>query len=425
VKLTGKTLGVGTSLICCLAMHGQTLNTLYSFDHNELGYQPRSGVVIGSGGELYGTLPFGGAYGLGLAYALVAPSSAGGTWSEEVLHSFNPNDGESGTTLPPILGPSGVLYGVTLAGATEGTVFQLAPPQGPGAHWHEATLHAFSGSNGDGMQPEGPVVMSAQGALYGTTAFGGANNTGTVYRLVPPTAQSGAWSEETLYSFAYKAGAAGLPSGPLALANNDVLYGTTEGTVFQLAPPVSPGSPWVEKVLHTFVGGSADWAYPNGVVLGPNGVLYGTASGGTLGRCNSACGSVFQLAPPTAPGGAWTETLLHLFTGDNYTEDGNQPDSTPVLGPNGVLYGTTYSGGLYNWGTVYELLPPSSPGGAWTEVTLYSFTDGPDGGEPMGVALGPDGNLYGTTQIGGVSPHGILNQGTVFELVLPQNANNR
>ncbi|HUA97114.1 MAG TPA: choice-of-anchor tandem repeat GloVer-containing protein, partial [Terracidiphilus sp.] len=152
--------------------------------------------------------------------------------------------------------------------------------------------------------------------------------------------------------------------------------------------------------------------------------LYGTAAGSTLGLC-TGCGSVFQLAPPTTPGGPWTETVLHLFTGGNYTEDGTVPDSTPVLGPNGVLYGTTYGGGIYDWGTIYELLPPSSPGGAWTEVILYSFTDGPDGGEPMGVALGPDGNLYGTTQVGGVSPHGILNQGTVFELVLPQNANNR
>jgi len=422
VRLTSKTFGMSAGLLCCLALHGQTLNTLYSFDHNELGYQPRSGVVIGSGGELYGTLAFGGAYGLGLAYELVAPSSLGGVWSEVVLHSFNPNNGENSTTLPPILGPSGVVYGVTMVGdGSEGTVFQLTPPQGSSSHWREATLQAFSDSNGDGTQPEGPVVMSAHGALYGTTAFGGANNTGTVYRLAPPAAQGGAWFAQTLYSFAYKAGAEGSPSGTLALANNDVLYGTTEGTVFQLAP-ASAGGLWAEKILHIF-GGTADPYYPNGVVLGPSGVLYGTASGGALGSCNSACGSVFQLAPPTAPGGAWTETLLHLFTGDNYTEDGNQPDSTPVLGPNGVLYGTTYSGGLYNWGTVYELLPPSSPGATWTEVTLYSFTDGPDGGNPMGVALGPDGNLYGTTQIGGVSSHGILNQGTVFQLVLPQNAN--
>ena len=422
MKLTSKTFGVGVSLICCLALHGQTLNTLYSFDHNEFGYQPRSGVVIGAGGELYGTATFGGAYGEGLLFELVPPSSPGLPWSEVVLHSFNPNS-EGGCTSLLTLGPSGVLYGSTLGGYTEGTVFQLTPPQGSSAHWRDVTLHAFSATNGDGTYPQGPVVMSAQGALYGTTAFGGANNNGTVYRLVPPSAQGGAWSEQILYNFDYKADAEGSPSGTLALGSNDVLYGTTEGTVFQLAPPTSPGGPWAEKTLHDF-SGSADPYYANGVVLGPNGVLYGTAAGSTLGPC-TGCGSVFQLAPPTTPGGSWTETVLHLFTGGNYTEDGTVPDSTPVLGPNGVLYGTTYGGGLYDLGTVYELLPPSSPGGAWTEVTLYSFTDGPDGGEPMGVALGPDGNLYGTTQIGGVSPHGILNQGTVFELVLPQNANNR
>ena len=418
MRITTTALTLSAGLLCSLALPAQTLNTLYSFDHNELGYQPRSGVVVGSGGELYGALPSGGAYGEGLVFELAPPSSQGALWSEVVLHSFDPSS-EGGCTTLLTLGPSGVLYGVTGYNLNNGgTVFQLTPPQGSNTHWHEATLQAFSSSNSGGVGPAATPVLGPHSAIYGTTGAGGTYDNGTVYRLLPPNGQGGAWSGETLYTFNYHVGDFGSSTGTLAMDDRGALYGATMGTVFQLAPPMTPGGPWVEKIL-------AGLYYPNGVVLGPNGVLYGTASEGTLGSCNSACGSVFQLTPPTAPGGAWTETLLHLFTGGNYTEDGNQPDSTPVLGPNGVLYGTTYSGGLYNWGTVYELLPPSSPGGTWTEVTLYSFTDGPDGGEPMGVALGQDGNLYGTTFIGGVSPHGILNQGTVFELVLPQNANNR
>jgi uncharacterized repeat protein (TIGR03803 family) len=60
------------------------------------------------------------------------------------------------------------------------------------------------------------------------------------------------------------------------------------------------------------------------------------------------------------------------------------------------------------------MAPPSSAGGTWSEVVLYSFTGGDDGSEPTGVALGPDGNLCGTTLVGGTH-----NKGTVFQLVLP------
>jgi len=82
------------------------------------------------------------------------------------------------------------------------------------------------------------------------------------------------------------------------------------------------------------------------------------------------------------------------------------------------LYGTTFSGGIHNWGTIYEMIPPASAGENWTEVVLYSFTNGADGGEPNAVTLGPDGNLYGTTALGGVSEGGYRNQGTVFQFVL-------
>jgi uncharacterized repeat protein (TIGR03803 family) len=87
-----------------------------------------------------------------------------------------------------------------------------------------------------------------------------------------------------------------------------------------------------------------------------------------------------------------------------------------VLGPGGELYGTTSSGGTIqpSLGTIYEMVPPSSPGGSWSEVILYSFPeDEAEGDGPNAVTLGPDGNLYGTTVLGGA--HG---QGTVFQLVL-------
>jgi len=83
------------------------------------------------------------------------------------------------------------------------------------------------------------------------------------------------------------------------------------------------------------------------------------------------------------------------------------------MGTGGVLYGTTAYGGTLNWGTVFSLTPPSSPGGSWTESVLYNFTGGTDGGTRFApVVIGSGGVLYGTAHTGGVNG----GQGTVFSL---------
>jgi hypothetical protein len=69
----------------------------------------------------------------------------------------------------------------------------------------------------------------------------------------------------------------------------------------------------------------------------------------------TGCGIVFALTPPTAPGGAWTETVLHSFTGRD--GDGAMPQGNLALGKNGVIYGTTVGGGAAGQGTVFELAP--------------------------------------------------------------------
>ena len=65
----------------------------------------------------------------------------------------------------------------------------------------------------------------------------------------------------------------------------------------------------------------------NGVILGKDGALYGTSSNGAPTPCigsngHMGCGEVFRLAPPASPGGAWTETRLYRFAGD---QDGAFP----------------------------------------------------------------------------------------------------
>jgi hypothetical protein len=403
---------LAAALAISVALQGQTLNTIYNFEHGKTGYHPFSGVTIDPNGNLYGTTVNGGGADLGVAYELVTPVSPDGTWTELVLHSFTSQKGDGEPRAGLLIGPTGDLYGVTgynEAGG-DGTVFELRPPTGTNTHWREAALHAFTDSNGDGAGPETPPLFGPRGEIYGATTVGGADRGGTVYALVPPSARGGAWTEEILCNFP-----GGNPAGPLALGADGTIYGAAGG-IFQLAPPTTKGGNWTLSVLHTF-GAPGDPSLPNGVVLGPNGVLYGTAFGGNGKGCDSGCGSVFQLTPPPEQGGAWTETILHSFTGVG-TGDGNQPNSTPVIGPGGVLYGTTLSGGTAGYGAIFEMAPPSSPGGNWTEAVLYSFSGGADGRYPNAVTLGPDGNLYGTTEQGGAPKDGIHNQGTVFQLVL-------
>jgi uncharacterized repeat protein (TIGR03803 family) len=208
------------------------------------------------------------------------------------------------------------------------------------------TLHKFKGGKHDGEYPYANIVVGSDGVLYGTTLYGGTYDAGTVYSLTPPAAPGGAWTETVLYSF----DDGGL-YGAVAIGSGGVLYGTTwgggnNGTVFSLTPPASPGGAWTESVLYQFTfGGSAGAGPYAGVVIDTNGVLYGaTYDGGLFPQniCNSGCGAVFSLSPPASPGGAWTETTLHTFTGDSTGyADGATPAGGLVLCAGGVLYGTT------------------------------------------------------------------------------------
>src|SRR5580658_9381828 len=88
--------------------------------------------------------------------------------------------------------------------------------------------------------------------------------------------------------------------------------------------------------------------------------------------------------------------------------DGNGPIAGLIFDTDGNLYGTTIDGGTYNYGTVFELSPPSGGSGPWTETVLYSFGSAAgDGGVPSaGVIFDANGNLYGTTEYGGAEEPG-------------------
>lgn len=94
-------------------------------------------------------------------------------------------------------------------------------------------------------------------------------------------------------------------------------------------------------------------------MLGKGGVLYGTTQKGGSGTCaeppqETGCGTVFRLTPPATPGGAWTETILHSFTGQN--GEGSTPTGPITMNADGVLVGSTLSGGA-GPGTIFAVEP--------------------------------------------------------------------
>jgi uncharacterized repeat protein (TIGR03803 family) len=258
--------------------------------------------------------------------------------------------------------------------------------------------------------------------------------------LAVPVVVSGtpaaATREKTLYQF--QGGSDGwFPAASMIAGKNGNLYGATMeggttkhcegqgaggcGTIFQLAPPTRSGGMWTETVLYRFHGGKEDGAFPaSPMIFDADGNLYGATSGGGLQQgCTSGCGTVFELSPPSTPGAGWTETILHLFKGvPSGRGDGDAADpNNVVLGSDGNIYGTAYSGGhcvtdetgTYCYGAVFELKRPANPNGVWTEKLLSIFR-GPTGA-PQGAILDKTGNLYGT------AVWGAYGFGEVFQLV--------
>jgi hypothetical protein len=416
----------------------QSYQTIYSFQGSPDGADPMAAVIIGKNGALYGTTYEGGTSKAGTAFVLVKPT--GEPWKERVLYSFG-SDGNN-PRVPLVLGSTGALYGTLIGGGgqySSGVIFELTRPSTAGSAWTQTTLYTVPGP-GNAI-PNGPLLFGPGGTIYTTTEGPPASQAGEVIALAPPTTPGGAWTESLLFAFDGDSGGAAPMAG--VVSEGGSLFGTTLyggdggcgdggcGVVFELTPPTAPGGPWTETTLHTFGAVSGDGTQPMApLTVGPAGVLYGTTYYGGTGVCytsggvlTSGCGTVFQLTPPSAPGAPWTYSVVYNFTGAD--GDGAAPVAGVVLGKNGAIYGTTSSAGstasdsacpaLYpgiaGCGIVFELAPPSTPGGAWTETILHSFSGASgDGAIPLaGLTLSSTGVLYGTTSAGGTA-----GKGTVF-----------
>lgn len=275
------------------------------------------------------------------------------------------------------------------------------------------SLYKFTGG-ADGRMPLAGLIFDQAGNLYGTTETGGTTKTncsagcGTVFELRPNS--DGSWKETVLHEFTWGEDGAN-PFGGLVFDGAGNLYGTTEigGTpsgcdcgIVFELMPNHDGS-WTEKILYRF-NGSTDGGNPlAGLVFDPAGNLYGT----TLENAANA-GTVFELTPN--PDGSWTKKILYNFCSLKHCDDGAQPVAALIFDSAGNLYGTTELGGVGLSGVAFKLAP--NPDGSWTETVLHAFKGGNDGLQPVaGLSFDPAGDLYGTTRYGG-RPGG----GVVFKL---------
>jgi uncharacterized repeat protein (TIGR03803 family) len=344
------------------------------------GVHPEAGLTLGPDGNFYGTTRDGGSDNFGTIFKV----TTAGTLT--TLFAFNGTNGaapQGGLAL----GNDGNFYGTTTLGGSVrlGTVFRFS------TSGVLTTLASFNGTNG--ANPQCQLVMDANGNFYGTTSEQGPNGFGTVFRITTNGMLT------TLVSFADTNGA--LPEDGLTLGNDGNFYGTTAnggakdlGTVFKMTP---------DGVLTTILSftDTNGVAPLGGLVQGSDGDFYGTTG---FGGTDLGAGTIFKI---TTNG-----VLTTLFT--FHFSDGEKPSSKLIFGNDGNLYGTTGFGGSTTndptgsgLGTVFQV----TTNGAFTSLVQFQGANGSTPHAPL--VLGSDGNLYGTTALGGAGEGG-----TIFRIVI-------
>jgi uncharacterized repeat protein (TIGR03803 family) len=315
------------------------------------------------------------------------------------LFSFDHTDGAyPGAAL--VQAANGDFYGTASYGGANnsGTVFKITT-DGP------LTLYSFCAQSGcaDGAAPSAALIQASDGDFYGTTTQGGADGLGTVFKITPGGTLT------TLHSFCspYLPDCAdgGNPSGGLVQAADGYLYGAARsqgayrhGTIFKISPSGTL------TTLYAFCSqpNCADGAGPvAGLLRGGDGDFYGTTG---AGGAPSDAGTVFKISP------SGTLTTLYTFCVEGFPcSDGQDPHAGLVQAANGDFYGTTFEGGAHSGGAVFKI---TSHGALSTVYSFCSLNSCMDGANPeAGLIQGVNGNFYGTAGNSGVN-----GGGAVFEL---------
>jgi len=332
---------------------------------------PVGGLIEGSDGMLYGTTYIGGASGSGTVYKMDFSGAV------TTLYSFSGTDG-SAPRAPLLRANDGRFYGTTSFGGrnSKGTLFRM---DSSGA---VTIIHFFDGP--DSKNPQAGLMQATDGNFYGTTyAGGGILSRGTVFRL------DSAGAIKTLFEL----GGAGRPVAGLMQATGGKLYGTTSlggtnnrGTVFELDDAAT-----FMTTLYSFRGQPLDGATPQaGLIQGSDESFYGTTYRGGL----ADKGTIFKIDA------AGAVTLLHSCLGAPV--DGANPRSELLRASDGQFYGTTFSGGVADKGTIFKM---NSDG----IVTVLKSFAGSDGANPIAELIQTAaGKFYGTTSAGGAAEKGSI-----------------
>jgi uncharacterized repeat protein (TIGR03803 family) len=312
------------------------------------------GSLVLSNGVLYGSTPNGGSTFDGTVFSV---TTNGGTYS--LVHNFSgdPTDGSGPNS---VIVSGATIYGTTIFGGTlgfdQGSIFKVGADKSS-----FTTLRSFTNPP-DGQFPEGGLALSGI-TLYGTTAMGGSNGFGTIFKIATNGSAYSIIHQFTNSAFGQN------PVGSLVV-NQATLYGVTskggafgQGAVFKVGTNGSAFS-----IIHSFTN-TPDGSTPmSGVILVSN-VLYGvTENGGPLGT-----GTVFKMATNGAN--------YSIITGFGVL--GSNTNGALPIGPltfnQGLLYGTATSGGLSNNGAIFEL---STNGTGF--LLLKSFNPATDSSNPRG-----------------------------------------
>ena len=352
---------------------------------------PIAGMTRGGDGAFYGTSSEGGAFGFGTIFK-ITPGGALTT----LVHFTGTGGAARGSDPRGGLRLAGDrnFYGATVYGGAGdfGSVFKMTPT---GAL---TTLVEFTGTVGarKGQGPSGQLVEGSDGALYGTTYSGGGSDFGTIFKVTT----DGVFT--TLFEFVTATAAitGRNPTAGLAMDGAGDFYGTGHwggangfGALFK----VTPAGALMPQVQFSGTSGAAKGSYPEGVCVSGAGAIFGTTESGGAGNF----GTIFKMTP------AGAITTLVEFTGASGAAKGSRPDTVLMQAGDGNFYGATSDGGILGRGSIFKM----TPGGAFATLVDLSGSAGaapgstPRYGTPL---LAPDGNLYGGAGDGGGGGGGVL-----------------
>jgi uncharacterized repeat protein (TIGR03803 family) len=377
----------------------QTFTTLYNFDGSK-GGGPVMPLIQGRDGKLWGTLNGGGSYFGGTVYEI----SKDGVFQAKYEFCSLQNCTDGQTPFGVLLGTDGNFYGTTEWGgaSNSGSIFRLT------SFGALTTLYSFSCDANricaNGIAPEEPLVEGADGNFYGTTLARGSDGA-TIGGELGGLDYNGTVFEispqgtlTTLHRFQGPDGSE--PDSILTVGADGELFGTT------IYGGAGTGAIFRMKQDGTdFMVLDTQIAQPEGLILGGDGNLYGSDSG------LPDPGTIFQITPDG------TVTTLHTFCPEQRacdTPQGAFPSGSLIQATDGNFYGTTLYGGDFSCardigcGTLFRMTPQG------TLTTLHNFENQDHRSSQAGGLLqGTDGKIYGTTLFGGTG-----NNGTVFQLDL-------